>query len=661
VHHSLDPILLDLVLLFAVCIAVVLVCRRLEMPPVVGFLVTGALVGPSSLGLVKNTELVEYLAEVGVIVLLFTVGMELSLRKLLLMRRAILLTGGIQVLGTTVLGAGVALVAGLGLGQAILLGFVLTLSSTAAVTKLLGDRGEISRPSGRIAVSMCVAQDLAVIGMILVVPLLGGQGKPVGETLLGVARSFGWLGLIAVAATIVIPWVLGLVSRARSHELFVLAVITLCLAVSVATARIGASLALGAFLAGLVLAGSDYRHQAVSEVEPFRDALGSLFFVSIGMLFDFRIILADPLVVGLSLAAVIVGKTGVAFLAAKCLRLPFWVAARAALMIAQVGEFSFVLLEVAGKGFLPETLQKTFLVVAVLSISVTPVLFWLGRSLSRHAHKADAREASERDDLHSHAIIIGFGPLGQTLAELFKSLAIPYQIIEMNVSTVRHYKSLGEPIHLGDASRMAILQAAGISSARLLVLVASDPDATQRTAVLARRLAPNLRIIARAIFLSDVPHLQSAGIEEVVAQELETATEMAARAMRHFLIPDAEVRHQIRHIRDQGYGIEQVAPEHDAMSTDVSDFIPDLRVQIFKIGLGSEIAGQSIAETDLRSRVGINLIAIQREGKSILQLEPDLVLQEDDIVVAIGSPDALELAYSLFDEESEEALEAVDA
>ena len=649
-HDTLDPILLDLVVLFAVCIAVVLLFRRLKMPPIVGFLATGALIGPTSLGLVQNTGLVTHLAEIGVIVLLFTVGMELSLSKLLLMRRAIFVAGTIQVVGTTMLGAGVALLTGLAPGQALFLGFMLTLSSTAAVTKILGDSGEISRPSGRIALSLCVAQDLAVIGMILVVPLLGGEEKPMSETLWQVLRSFGWLAVIAAGAMIVIPRFIGIVARSRSHELFVLAVITMCLALSVATAHIGASLALGAFLAGLVLAGSDYRHQAVSEVEPFRDALGSLFFVSIGMLFDYRFILEDPLLVGLVLMAVIAGKTVIAFVAASFLNVPRWVAIRSALMIAQVGEFSFVLAQVAGQGFLPVRFEKALLVVAVLSIALTPLLFHLGRRLAHRASSVEEKGDGTVSAEKAHVLIIGFGPLGQTLARMFKSLDIPYRVIELNANTVEKFQAQGEPITMGDASRASILNAAGISGARLLILASSDPEACNRTAILARKLAPHLHIIARAIYLGDVPTLQAAGIEEVVPQELETAMEIAARAMRHYLVPDQEVRTQTRHIRDQAYGIAKVAPDNPKRGMELSDLIPDLELEIFRVGAGSEAAGISLGALELRKRTGINLVAVQHGEETLLEPTPELCLHETDIVVAIGSHRAIGRARDVFRE-----------
>lgn len=558
VHDSLDPILLDLVLLFAVCIAIVLVFHRLRMPPITGFLAAGALLGPGSLGLIHNVELIQYLAEIGVVVLLFTVGMELSLGKLLLMRRAILVTGGCQVLATTLLGLGVALLAGLTLGQGLFVGFLLTLSSTAAVTKLLSDRGEIGRPAGRIAVSICVAQDLAVVGMILVVPMLGGEDKSLQAALWDALRSFGWLAVIIAGGLVAIPFVLRLVSRTRSRELFVLAIITLCLALSVATAQIGASLALGAFLAGLILAGSDFRHQAVSEVEPFRDALGSLFFVSIGMLFDYHVILENPLLVLLSLGAVVLGKAALAFVAVLLLRIPPAVAFRVALMIAQVGEFSFVLVEVAGEGFLPEQLTKTFFVVAVLSISVTPLLFWLGQRLLPQWRRRDKSSSTSEDPQCPHVVIVGYGPLGRKLVQMLQALEVPVRVIEMNAATVKQAKAQGVPIVLGDASRAAVLESVDIGNARLLILASSDSEANIRTAHLARRLKPHLDIIARAIYLSELPGMKAAGIKEIVPQELETAFEIAARAMRHYPVPEAEVRGKIDRIREETYGMERL-------------------------------------------------------------------------------------------------------
>ncbi len=609
------------------------------MPPIVGFLAAGALVGPNSFGLVAHVELVENLAEVGVVVLLFTVGMELSLPKLLRMRSAVFVTGGIQVLATTGLGTVVALASGAPLGQAVFLGFLLTLSSTAAVTKLLSDRGEFASPAGRVGLSVCVAQDLAVVPMILVIPLLGGVDQDPSEAVMGVLRAFGILALIAVAAMVLIPPILGAVARSRSRELFVLTVITLCLAVSVSTAYLGLSLALGAFLAGLVVAGSDYHHQAVSEIEPFRDALSSLFFVSIGMLFDVQVILDHPVMVALALGAVVIGKVFVTFFAVKALRLPTWVALRSGLMIAQVGEFSFVLAQVAGEGLLPPDLQKIFLVVAVLSIAMTPLLFAGGKWLARRSQATAKERSHDQGGIRDHVIIVGFGPVGQHLASSLKSLGIPYRIVEMNANTVKAYKAKGEPIFLGDATRTVVLQAAGVIRARLLVIAVADPGATSRAAVLARHLVPNLHIIARAVFLSDVPTLQSIKVSEIVPQELETSVEIAARALRKYLIPSDEIGRQVRRIRKEAFGIDKVSPKPDVTSANVSDFVPGLGVQIFRVEAHSDIAGKTLAKSKLRARTGMSLIAVKRNDTTKLDLGPDTVLEVDDIVVALGPND----------------------
>ena len=321
--HGLDHVLLDLALLFALCVAVVVVFHRLRVPTVAGFLIAGALLGPHSFKLVSQQELVEQLAEIGVVVLLFTVGMELSLSSLLKMKRSLFLGGGLQILLTIVLGAAFALLGGLPLGTAIFLGFLLALSSTAAISKLLQERGELGSPSGRLAMSICVAQDLAVVPMILLLPLLAGsKDLGFGGTLLSIGWAFLLVALTTVGLWFIVPRVLDLVSRTRSREVFVLTVFTLCLTAALVTSHLGLSLALGAFLVGLVLGESGYHHQATSEVEPFRDALSSLFFVSIGMLFDYRVILEAPLLVTLALIVVIFGKALLVLLVSKMLGLP---------------------------------------------------------------------------------------------------------------------------------------------------------------------------------------------------------------------------------------------------------------------------------------------------------------------------------------------------
>ena len=279
----LGPVLLELAVLFALCVGVAIAFHRVRLPPVVAFLATGAVVGPHSLGLVRHEEVVRELAELGIVILLFTVGLEVSVAQLVRLRRAVLLGGTLQIGGTIVVGAGAAMALGLPWNQAVFLGLLLSLSSTAVVSKVIGDHGEFNAPHGRISLGICLAQDFAVVPMILCVPLLaasgGGQGQGDASVLWTTAKNLGLLLVATLAVRAVLPRLLELVARTRSRELFVLTLAMLCLSLAVVTHVLGMSLALGAFLAGVLLAGTDYHHQAVAEIEPFRFALSSLFFV----------------------------------------------------------------------------------------------------------------------------------------------------------------------------------------------------------------------------------------------------------------------------------------------------------------------------------------------------------------------------------------------
>jgi CPA2 family monovalent cation:H+ antiporter-2 len=374
----LEHVLTDLAALFALCVFAGVVFQRFKMPPIVGFLAIGAIVGPNALGLVGEEETVAQLAEVGVVVLLFAVGMELPLSQLAKLKRTILIGGGIQIAGTVLSAALVCWLGGIEWSLAVFLGFLLSLSSTAALTKVLVDNGEFATPHGRFAMGIAIAQDLAVVPMILLIPMLVGEGDSGGvvETL----ENLALLVLVLGVAKLALPKALALVARTRSRELFVLTLATVCLAMAVVTAHLGMSMALGAFLAGILLADSDFHGHAMAEVEPFRDALASLFFVSIGMLFDGSAIVASPWLVVASLFAVVVGKAAVVAVAAKALGQPAWIRIRSGLLLAQIGEFSFVLAQVGGgTGVLPAQAYKVFLVVAVLSIASTPLLHQLGR------------------------------------------------------------------------------------------------------------------------------------------------------------------------------------------------------------------------------------------------------------------------------------------
>lgn len=645
----LEQVLLELALLFALCVVVAVTFHRLRLPPIVGFLVAGVLVGPNAIGLVHHEDMVRQLAEVGIVVLLFAVGLEVPLGQIARLRRTIVLGGGVQVAGTVLAAAAVALALGMPWPAAVFLGFLTSMSSTAASTKILVDQGELAAPHGRIVLGINIAQDLAVVPMILLIPMLGaGAGK--GGSALDSLANLGELVAVFLVARLLVRPLVKVVARTRNRELFVLFLATWCLSLAVVTAHLGLSLALGAFLAGILLADSAHHSQAQAEVEPFRDAFASLFFVSIGMLFDWRTLVEAPVAVAACLGAVIVGKALVVMLAARQLGQPAWVRLRAALTLAQVGEFSFVLVQLGQRSrILPSLAEKIFLVVAVSSIALTPLLYALGRRLAARARdEGTAPRPGSAAVRQGHAIIVGFGPTGRTIAAGLQAAGIPFVVSEMNSATVKAEKEKGVPIVLSDCTRVSALEALGIERANLLVLAVNDAAATTRIAQLCRQLAPETHVLARTTYTAEAEGLRRAGAHEVVPQELEASVEMLVRVLRRFLVADDEIGRQVSHVRQRGgHG---VAPHGPGEAVDVAEFVPGIGFAVFRVHPGSACVHRTLAEVGVRRSTACSVVAVRRGVENLPAITPDTALEVGDTVVVVGPKVRLADAAAMFAE-----------
>jgi len=646
----LEQVLLELALLFALCVGVAVTFHRLRLPPIVGFLFAGVLVGPNAIGLVQHEEMVRELAEVGIVVLLFAVGLEVPLGQLARLRRTILVGGGIQILGTVLASALVCWGIGMPWEQAVFLGFLLSLSSTAASTKVLVDHGELSAPHGRTVLGIAIAQDLAVVPMILLIPLLAIGTDGGSTSVWSSLQNLGMLAVVVVVARLLSGPLVSLVCRTRSRELFVLFLATWCLGLAVVTAHLGLSLALGAFLAGMLLADSDHHSQAASEVEPFRDAFASLFFVSIGMLFDWRAIAEAPGAVAASLAAVVIGKAVVVMLAAWHLGQPTWVRLRAGLTLAQVGEFSFVLIQLGRRsGLMPPLAERIFVIVAVLSIALTPGLYALGRRIVQRARGdgGPVRGGGE-EQLRDHAIVIGYGPTGRTVVAGLQQLGIPVVVSEMNAATVKAEKAHGVPIRLGDATRVAVLKSLGIERAKTLVLAVNDGAATSRIAQLARQLGPQVHVLARAVYNSEAESLRRAGAHEVVPQELEASVEILVRVLRRFLVADDEIGRQVHEVRQHAGGGDRASPIGNVEAARIAEFVPGIGFQVLRVEPGAVCDGKTLAAAGIRRHTGCNVVALRRDDRNLTSITPETELRAGDTVVVIGPQARLLDAAALF-------------
>lgn len=657
------PILHDLILVYALGALVVYVFHRIGQSALVGFLVTGLLVGPNFLGLVSDPNVVYDLAELGVMLLLFSVGLEFSLQKLQQMKRVVFVTGPLQVSLTVVLAMVLGWAFSLPFSLSLVLGLCGALSSTAMVVKILLDRGEIDALHGRYALGILIFQDLSVVLMILLLPRLAAPAGAGSEILTELAVAGGFLAILFLVARYLYPAVLDHVVRVQSKELFVITSLVLFLGTAYAAAGAGFSLALGAFLAGLVISGSEYSHIVFSEIRPLRDSLNSLFFISIGMLVDPAFVFQQWQVVGVVLVLLLAGKTLATSLAAAITGVPVAVAVTVGFGLAQIGEFSFVLLDSARKhpGLLPLDWYQILLSTAVLSLVLSPLLMATGRRValldllgrvrplvSREESTLQLREEGEAPV--DHVIICGFGISGRSIARVLRAHGVPYVILELNIQTVKEERRKGEPIFYADATDHEALQRAGIKAARTIVYALSDPFALRRAIPAARALNPEVLILTRTKWLADIDELYRLGANEVVAEEFEASIELLTRILRVYNFPRELVAAEVRRIREERYSVfrsKRATVPRLRLSKEL-----DIYIETVLIPENSPVRDRTIAETQFRATTGSLILGIVRNGTALNNPGGEERIQAGDMLVLSGTKDQLRQALELLRPES---------
>ena len=653
-------LLRDLAIIFAGSLLVILVFHRLKLPALPGFIVAGVVLGPNALGLVSDVHQVESLAEVGVILLLFTIGIEFSLSRLREMGRQVVIGGGAQVLLTVGLGAALAVGLGLAWPVAVLLGFLVALSSTAIVLKGLADKGEIDTPHGRLATGVLIFQDLCVVPMMLVLPYLaGGAGEGAGVAWALIKAGLVVAGVLVLARTVV-PRALSEIVKTRSRELFLIAVILVGTLTALGTAAAGASLALGAFLAGLVISESDYGHQAMAELVPFRDVFISLFFVTVGMLVHVGFLRDHPVLALAGVAAIMGGKSVLAALGPAVLGYSGRVALLAGLAVSQIGEFSFVLARQGrGTGLLPEGLYQTFLAVAVLTMLVTPFALQSGPALLDGLERLIPLDrllpgfrpqalTPVGEPLTDHVIVAGYGLNGRNLAAALRSIRAPYLIVELNAQTVRQARARGEPAFYGDATREEILRGLGAERARMLVVAISDPAATRRMVRVARALNSRIHIIARTRYVVEMPELTRLGADVVIPEEFETSIEIFARVLAHYGVPHGDIERLVGEIRGSHYEVLR-SDAAGRLSLDAVAGVPQMAIERMRLPPHSPLAGKRLAATGLRSQTGALVLSVVRGDNEIATPGPQFRLVAGDVLVVVGQPHQLHAAAQLME------------
>ena len=657
----MESLLGIIVVLLVVSVGTVAAARALKLPPLVGYLVVGLLLGPHALALAPDTDVTRWLAEIGVVFLMFSIGLEFSLPKLRAMRSLVFGLGGLQV-GFTVLAVVAAVLLtqdlhGMGWQAGVALGGAMAMSSTAMVMRLAADRGEIESPHGRPVVGVLLFQDLAVVPLLVLIPALAGIGADGGQglsTALGLAFGKSVLVLaiaLLIGQRVVRPW-LTLVARRKSQELFTLNVLLMTLGLAWITEHAGLSLALGAFLAGMLISETEFRYQVEADVKPYRDVLMGLFFISVGMLLDFEVVTQQWALIAALAVGPMIFKFALISALAKVFRVANGPSLKTGLWLCQAGEFGFVLLDPAGlSGIIPAEILQPIQAAMVISMLLAPFIIersdgwilrvvrneWLARSLELH------RIAAQTIGSDRHVIVCGFGRCGQNLAQMLDGEKVPYVALDLDPQRTREAAAAGQSVVFGDAARKETLVAAGIHRANTLVITYADRVSAIHVIHAARHLAPALPIVVRSRDDGDLDSLRAAGATEVIPEVVEGSLMLASHALALAGVPLHRVIRRIREVRDTRYAM--LRGYFHGSTDDANERGSDILLKSFSVPVAAGCVGQHLEALGL-IEIGVEVNNIRR-GRMQLELDQNLVIEAGDVIVMRGSSEALAIAEEL--------------
>ena len=656
--HDLS-VLRDLAVIAGLAIPIVALAHRFRLPPLVAFLLTGVVIGPSGAGLIPDPDSVAALSEIGVVLLLFAIGLELSLSEVLRWGRSVLVAGGAQAAGMIALAmlAGAAL--GVPPGRALFYGFLAAMSSTAVVMRAYADRSELDSPHGRESVAILLFQDLCVVPFMLLVPLLAGRGGSAGGGLwLQVAGGLAVVVALVVGGRAVVRRTLDHVVGLRDPELFTLCIGFFAIATALVTAGVGFSLAIGAFLAGLIISESEYGLQALSDVLPFRALFSGVFFTSIGMLLDVPLVLDQPLLAVGATLALLSAKTVVTTGAVMLRGRPFAVGLMTGLSLAQVGEFSFVL-AAAGLplGLFAGDDYQRFLSVAALSMMATPFLIAaarpladaVGRWLPARRRLDDAADSARAvDAAHGHAVIVGYGVAGRYLTRMLRAAGITAVVIDQNPELVRLARADGLSAVFGDGTRQGVLASVAGARARIVVYAVSSPVDERRGVAAAREVAPAARIVVRTRYVRAIDELMRHGADDVVVEEFEASLELFARALRSYEIPAARIAHELEAVRSEHYALLRGGAASGLKLDTLKHLGIHDALELVEVEAAAAAVGESARTLDLRRRTNAIQVAVVRAGVPIYRRDDAFRYEVGDTAVLVGDREALDAAAALF-------------
>jgi CPA2 family monovalent cation:H+ antiporter-2 len=654
---------LELVLLYLVAaVAGVVIFRLLRLPPMLGYLAVGVVIGPNALALARDSAGVHYLAEFGVVFLMFVIGLEFNLPKLRSMRTLVFGLGlsqvSLTIVGAVIGNAALALAFGwlgvqweLGWPGAVTLGAAMAMSSTAIVVKLMAERLELESEHGKRVIGVLLFQDLAVVPLLVLIPALGESAEQLTRALgFALLKAGVLLALLLLGGQRAMRAWLTLVARRKSEELFVLNLLLVTLGLAWLTEQAGLSMALGAFVAGMLVAETEYKHQVETDIRPFHDVLLGLFFITIGMRLDWRPLVDHWLLVLLLTLAPVVAKAILVTALAYLFRAPLGTAMRTGLYLAQAGEFGFVLLTLgAERGLISAQWTSPVLASMVLSMLATPFIVMNANRIVMRLHTGEwmlqsvqltsiARKSIRTE---AHVIICGYGRSGQNLARLLEQEHIPYMALDLDPDRVRQAAAAGQSVVFGDAARLPALMAAGLARASAVVVSYHDTASAMKILALVREHAPSVPVIVRTIDDTDLEKLRAAGATEVVPEAIEGSLMMAAQTLALVGVPMRRVIRLTRDARDARYGL--LRGYFHGADDDTSEERQQARLASVTLPMASASVGQTLGGLALHA-VGVQVASVRQTGGRVVPAADDLVLQAGDTLVLSGLPEPLALA-----------------
>jgi len=650
--------LIQVVELFGAAVLSALLFRVIRVPGIIGFLLTGVAIGPSGLNVIAGDDVSQF-ADIGLVLLLFVIGLELSPAPLMRAGRRLATATILQVLSTLAATMLVLwLAAGFSWGAAGIIGVAVSLSSTAIVLKQLDDRGETNSTTGLIATGMLLLQDVIVIAFMLVLSMLSpvtattAHGTPTPmRTILGLAG----LAVGAWLARRALPWLINRVIEIGGRELVsLLAVLGAAGGAWLATLA-GWSPALGAGVAGFFLAGADHRHQMVAEILPFRNVFNAVFFISLGMLVNVQAVITYLPLLLLAVVAVLLLKPLLTAGALTAAGWPLRIGLHVGIGLCTISEFGYVLAyDAYHRGLLPETLLDFMVACTVMTMMAGAFIFPFAGPVAsaiagyvRPRTPKTAGEETGEEPMNNHVIIVGYGLTGENLAKMLRATHVPCCVVEMNQALIQKARATGLTVVAGDATRLTILEVAGIDTARVLVVAINDRQATRRIVAQVAVRLPRLYILARSNVLQEIDPLQRLGAKLVIPQDLETSIEVAAHVLRQYGIPDNIIEAQIASVRAGGYAVLRGRPAERAAHRELIQILQRTTTQTFYLTDENSVRGMTIAELNLRARTGCMIIAVVRNGDPTTNPGPEFVLQANDVLVLVGAHKQLEAAKGI--------------